>query len=143
VSVLEALERAIDASDPDALEDAINRVDPKNVDDPRIVPILCDLLSATWHHRHEDVALTLQRIRDPRASRALAAAAILKFAYLDYDDSYAFASKCTWALADIGTEEAKQLLLDLSQVDDETIAGYARKRLDRWRAESGRKSNQS
>jgi hypothetical protein len=139
MNVVQELERAIRQKDPDALEDAINCVDPKSVNDPRLVPVLCDLLSATWHECHEDIALTLQQIRDPRASRALGQAAILKFEYLDYDNSYAFARKCIWALADIGTDEAKQWLLELSKVEDPTIAGYATRRLDLWMEELDRK----
>jgi len=139
MNVLEVLERAMRQKDPDALEDAINCVDPKSADDPRLVPVLCDLLSAKWHKCHEDITLILQQIRDPRASRALGQAAILKFEYLDYDNSYAFARKCIWALADIGTDEAKQWLLELSKVEDPTIAGYATRRLDRWPEEAGRK----
>lgn len=44
-----------------------------------------------------------------------------------------------WALADIGTEEARSYLQKLVAGADEIVAGFARKRLDNWEKEMGRK----
>jgi len=103
------------------------------------VPTLCEILLAPWHTRHEDVTGYLQRLRDPRSVDALARAAIVKHAYLDYDDSLALARKCTWALADIGTREARTHLEALSCNSDAELAAYAQKRLNAWEEESARK----
>lgn len=139
LGVLDGLQEAIAAKDRVALEFAVAEVDPDDVDSDPIVPILCGLLAESWHFEHERLAQTLQRIRDPRASRALAAAATLKFDHMAADDSYPFARKCTWALADIGTDEARAYLVCLAMNSDAMIAGFARRRLDEWQAESNRK----
>jgi hypothetical protein len=47
-------------------------------------------------------------------------------------EELALVRKCTWALADIGTPEAKARLQDLAKSLNAQIAGYAQKRLDRW-----------
>jgi hypothetical protein len=54
-------------------------------------------------------------------------------------DYYPTVRKCTWALADIGTEEAKSYLQELTKSKDTTLAGYAYKRLNSWEAEMHRK----
>ncbi|HTL33076.1 MAG TPA: hypothetical protein VL326_08120 [Kofleriaceae bacterium] len=104
-----------------------------------IVPALLVLLRAPWCTSHEDVALVLQWRRDARAIDALFETALTKFPYLDHDNSYPLARKCTWALADIGTPEARAKLGILAATDDPEIAGYAQRRLDRWDAEISRK----
>jgi hypothetical protein len=43
-------------------------------------------------------------------------------------------------LADIGTEDAKQRLLEIAESDDREIASYAIKRLERWKEEFHRKA---
>ncbi|MFO0828315.1 MAG: SseB family protein [Phycisphaerales bacterium] len=92
-----------------------------------------------WHHLHEDIVRSLQLLKHAPAVDVLAAAALTKHEYLAYDNSYALARKCTWALADIGTDAAREKLAALSRCTDATIAGYAQKRLDRWDHERGRK----
>ncbi|MDO9022820.1 MAG: hypothetical protein Q8S73_02130 [Deltaproteobacteria bacterium] len=103
------------------------------------VPTLCEILLAPWHTRHEDVIGYLQRLRDPRSIDALARAAVVKHAYLHHDDSHALARKCTWALADIGTQEARSHLEMLSCNSDAELAAYAQKRLNAWEEERPRK----
>ena len=56
--------------------------------------------------------------------------AMRNFDYLDYDEDFGLARKCTWALADIGTPDAWQKLQNLARSQNEIIAGYAQKRLD-------------
>lgn len=104
-----------------------------------VVPTLVELLRARWHTRHEDTARWLQQLRDPRAVDALFETAFSKFPYLEYDNSYALARKCTWALADIGTPEARAKLEELARGADAEIAGYAQRRLDHWDSELKRK----
>jgi hypothetical protein len=102
-------------------------------------PALTELVVATWHTRHEDVASALQDARDPRSVDDLARAARMKHAHFAHDDSHAFARKCVWALADIGTPEACRRIEELAIGDDAEVASYAQRRLDRWDAELGRK----
>jgi hypothetical protein len=103
-----------------------------------VVPTLIDLLRSTRHKRHEDVALWLQTLRDPRAIEALYSTALSPYEYLEFD-GHALARKCTWALADIGTVEAKERLRMLAGSEDPEIASYAQRRLDNWTREADRK----
>ena len=102
-------------------------------------PVLAELLLLPWHQQHEDIAQTLQKLRVPSTVDALAKAALVKYDHLAYNDSHAFARKCTWALADIGTLEARGHLERLARAEDSEIAAYAQKRLDNWEAELHRK----
>ena len=95
-----------------------------------LAPVLCNLLEADWHMRHEDIAKMLQAIQDPSTVDCLYRAALKKHAYLAYDNSAALARKCTWALYAVGTPEAFERLEALAQSDEEHIRGYAQKRLD-------------
>jgi hypothetical protein len=106
---------------------------------PEHAPTLIELLAVPWHRKHEDIASALQCIRDPRSINILYQTALTKLPYLDYNDSHALARKCTWALADIGTTEARARLEALASQTDETVAEYARKRLTRWNMELDRK----
>lgn len=96
---------------------------------PSALHILNQLLAEGWHYRHEDIALALEELHDPSSIEPLYRAALSRHEYLDYDDGYALARKCTWALYKIGTPEAFERLRDLSRGENLVIAGYARKRL--------------
>ena len=100
---------------------------------------LCQLLRADWHCRHEDIVSTLQRLKDPRAVDALYEASFVSHSYLDYDEFYGLARKCTWALADIGTPDARAKLQSLAAVENALIAEYAQQRIDNWDNEQNRK----
>jgi hypothetical protein len=93
---------------------------------------LIQLVTATWHTRHEDVALALEQIRHPDSVDVLYEAASKTYRTvptLQHDDGHAFARKCVWALARIGTQEARAKLELLSQSDDAEVKGYANERL--------------
>ncbi|WP_145973675.1 hypothetical protein [Phytobacter massiliensis] len=45
----------------------------------------------------------------------------MKFDYLDFDDSYALAVKCIWALGDIATKESFEKLKLLSKSNNTVI----------------------
>ncbi len=94
-------------------------------------PLLCGLLLAEWHECHEDVARTLEDLRDPRSVVALYEAALTAKAhrYLAYDDGNALARKCTWALAKIDTPAAWEKLEALSRCGGATLESFASKRL--------------
>jgi hypothetical protein len=104
-----------------------------------MAPLLIELGKASWHERHENVVRALQALRPPEAVPCLERVATVKHPYLDVDEFRGLGRKCTWALGDIGTPEARAALLRLAQSDDETIAGFAHRRLDRWDDELGRK----
>lgn len=133
----EQLRNAIASMDPDAVEEALTTAIGKGATD-ELVPELTELLGLSWHNRHEDVALTIQELSPPEAVPKLKIAALQRFPQY-YDDGLAFARKCTWALADIGTKEAKDALEELSTSPDTERSGFARKRLENWESELHRK----
>ena len=135
---LQALKDAAKRDDADGIELAL-RIDLDGLTTD-FVPVLVQLLGAPWHQRHEDIARTLQSLKYPRAVDALYHATFARYDYLAYDDFFGLARKCTWALADTGTSEAKAKLKLLSASENPLIASYAQKRLDKWDDEQKRKS---
>ena len=135
------LREALASGDPVVVECATILISSFEGWKPEHVPALLELLAAPWHTSHEDIALALQKIRDPRSIDALHRTALTKLPYLDYNDSHALARKCTWALADIGTPEARTRLEALTTEADETVAEFARKRLANWDRELDRKAS--
>jgi|ERR1041384_60671 hypothetical protein len=127
------------AQDADSVECALLLIFHFELVKPGLAPLLARLLLQPWHRKHEDIASALQQLRVPATADALAEAALVKHDYLAYNDSHALARKCTWALADIGSPQARCHLETLARVDDAEIAGYAQKRLDSWDSELGRK----
>ena len=108
----------------------------------QVVPSLLALLKMDAHYNHEDIIGILQRIKDTRAVEGIYNASLLYHSYLAYDETSGLARKCTWALADIGNEEAYEKLKLLAANPNVHIAGYAQKRLDLWEKEQGRKAFQ-
>ena len=136
---LRELWRAIEARDAERVEFALYDCYKSGLT-PEHVPSLIKLLGQPWHYRHEDVVHALQELKDPRAIDALYEEAHASYEYLAYDEFYGLARQCTWALADIGTPEAQAKLQALAREDNELVAGYARRRLDRWENELHRKA---
>lgn len=79
--------------------------------------LLCELLAAEWHTRHEEIAGLLQWVGGDESVPALRAAAEAEFAYRDFDDSRTLTRRCVWALSDIRTPGAVAAL--------EALAGSA------------------
>ncbi|GJM08352.1 MAG: hypothetical protein DHS20C11_06280 [Lysobacteraceae bacterium] len=132
------LQAAIKSKVADDVEDALSDAFSYGLG-PEFTPYLITLMELDWHQRHEDVASALQELRDPKAVEALSKAALVEHEYLSYDDFFGLARKCTWALADIGSSEAKSALEALAGSRNGKIAAYAQKRLDRWADELHRK----
>jgi hypothetical protein len=129
---------AIGSKDADAFELAVVSAFRAGVLNA-VSDVFVEAILLPWHHSHEDLASALQITKDPAAVEALSKAAPSQHEYLDYDQFFGLARKCTWALADIGTPEAKEKLQTLARSENVTIAGYAQKRLDRWEEELPRK----
>ncbi len=103
----------------------------------RATPILCSLLVRDDHEGHDDLADTLQNLRDPRSVGCLFDRTQRRLPYLDCNDSSALARRCVWALHDIGTEEALAKLEALAKDPREEVAGEAVDRLLSVREEHG------
>jgi hypothetical protein len=91
------------------------------------IPLLCELLVADFHNRHEDIIRILQDAADARAVPFLRQAALLKpsLDYLNYDDYGGYYRKCFWALAAIGTLDAIAVLQDFTTSEDPSISEQA------------------
>ena len=100
--------------------------------DERFVHLLNDLLTSDWHEQHENIAMLLQKLKSPKSILALYEVAQKAFSYLSYDESYALAVKCIWALGDIGTDAALEKLEILSHSSNQIIAHNASKQIARY-----------
>ena len=88
-----------------------------------IVPLICKLITEDWHEEHEDLVSSLQDLKDERSIDAIKIALNMDFPYLRrWSNEDAFHRKCTWALADIGTEKAREVLKQLSNSDDSELS---------------------
>ncbi|HEX6180291.1 MAG TPA: hypothetical protein VFZ47_03550 [Chitinophagaceae bacterium] len=138
--LVKLFEHAIRIKAPGEVEDAVNATYTMDQPDD-FVPYLVQLLESPWHFDHEDIASLLQHIAAPETVDVLFKIATTKFEYLDYNDSKPLARKCTWALADIGSNKAKEALIELSKNQDSEIAAFAQKRIDNWESEARRKKH--
>lgn len=97
----------------------------------KFVDVLCELAIAPWHQRHEDVVSALDRIRDERTVDALYETAVMRLAYLDYDDAHSLSSKSIWALGNLRTAAAIQRLIQLTTSETPHASVRATEQLDR------------
>ncbi len=90
-----------------------------------------------WHHLHDILATHFQNRRHPSTAKFLFESVLSqKIPEFEYKP---VSRKCIWALADIGTEEAKDYLKQIANSEEETLVGFAKKRLDNWEQEKTRK----
>ena len=117
-----------ETKDPDEVEEALAGIELSE-GDPAVGAALMRLLEARWHMRHEDIVRVLQGMRYAPAVDALERTAHVAYPYLDCDEFFGLARKCTCALADIGTLAAHAVLERLARSDTPEVAAYALKRL--------------
>jgi hypothetical protein len=132
------LQKTVEQKDPDGFEEALSACFPMQHCEG-LCELLSEVLVADWHLRHEDVALAIQDLKCACAVEALERRAASNPDYLEWDENHALARKCTWALADIGSDAAKQALERLSKSDILVVRGFAQKRIDNWHVETSRK----
>ncbi|RIE02554.1 HEAT repeat domain-containing protein [Cohnella faecalis] len=96
-----------------------------------ITESICKLMNETWHFQHENIASMFQKVKSPRTIECLYNAALTQFEYLEYDEAFALAVKCIWALGDINTLESRKKLMQLTQSENEIIKENATKQLNR------------
>jgi hypothetical protein len=138
VQVLDHLKKASESQNANEIDQAVLMAFQVGLR-PEFVPSLIVILDLQNHGEHEDIVRAFQQLKDPRAVDVVYRAALVRHDYLNYDVNFGLARKCTWALADIGTEEALAKLHILAKSDNQQIAGYAQKRIDKWEIERNRK----
>lgn len=90
-----------------------------------------------WHELHDWIASSFQNRRHPSTAKYIYDQIInSKIPEFEYKPT---TRKCTWALADIGTEESKNYLQELAKSADKIVQGFAQKRIDSWDKEIPRK----
>ncbi|GAL87260.1 hypothetical protein MYP_4490 [Sporocytophaga myxococcoides] len=136
---IDDIKRIIISKDHIAVEEKAVGLILKYQRDEEILLLLCVIFESDWHFMHEDIASSFQFIKKPVASKSLFNIAFSDFEYQNWNDNYPLQRKCTWALADIGTEEAKQYLQEIEKNANTTIASFATKRLQNWDKEINRK----
>jgi hypothetical protein len=85
------------------------------------IGLLLQLVSADWHHSHENVVLALERLRAPEAVEALVHAARWVPDYLNWDESRALARKAIWVLGKTAGSDAEEALKGLVDSDDDVV----------------------
>ncbi len=96
-----------------------------------------DLFEQNGHKVHESLVSWFQQKKNPLTTDLLYKTAFRED--LDIFDYKPLARKCVWALADIGTDKAKDYLIKMSKSGDKVIESFAQKRLDNWENELPRK----
>jgi hypothetical protein len=139
-SDIHELKRIISEKDYLAIELSIVNLIEKYSKDEEILLLLCEIFESDWHFRHEDIALGFQKIKNPITSKALFNIAFSSFEYNNWNINYPLQRKCTWALADIGNEEARLYLQEIEKKANKTVSDFAKKRLDNWDKELIRKA---
>jgi len=95
------------------------------------IQLLCDILLEKWHHSHEDLAMILQKLKDPKSISFLEKAMYLNLEYLEYNDGESLIRKCAYALGDINSKESWNVINSLSKSDNCIISNAAIEQLDR------------
>lgn len=92
--------------------------------------ILCELVEADWHKRHEDAVSGLAKLKSPASVDVLYGAALSRHAYREYDEAYSLGVKAIYALAAIQTSEAIEKLGMLMRCNNDILASEARMRIE-------------
>ena len=126
---LDMFDEAIQTRDAEMVDEAMLLTEFLKLFSAKFSSLLCELLQADWHYKHEDIATELKLIKDSSTVDCLFNATQLNFDYLNYDDTYQFARKCIKAISEINNEEAIGKLKILAKTDNLEIREYSIKEL--------------
>jgi hypothetical protein len=114
--------------------DALNEpMDAKSAMAKRDPVALSRILLDHSHELHEDIVFELGLIGDPRAVCAIAEAVRVPFDHLvKWNNLHEFQRKCAYALARIGTQEARAALESLAKEPDPFLREYGEEGLEHW-----------
>ena len=97
----------------------------------KFVDILNELLISSWHYKHEDITLLLQKISSEKSINYLYNAIGLHPEYLNWDENYAFEVKCVRAIYYIGREKSYSYLKKLCGHSNMIISEMAKKQFEK------------
>lgn len=129
--ISEMLEVACVNEDSTLVSDAVYLIFLYKPPFDKIINSLNFLIRSGFHEKHEDIAMLLQEAKSPSSIDALYETACAKYDYLAYDEFYALAVKCIWALGDINELESREKLIILSKCENEIIKNNAIYQLNR------------
>lgn len=93
--------------------------------------ILCKISKDKNHYQHENIALLLEYLHSPKLIDCAYDLAIAEFEYMEFDEFFNIARKCSYALGYTNTPKAKEKLELLAKNKNELIREYATKQLNR------------
>lgn len=99
--------------------------------DVRYVDILHRLLLSTWHYKHEDIVILLERISSLKSLDYLYDAIDLCPLYLKDEDNYVFEVKCVRAIYYIGKDKAYTYLEKLCLHENEVVREMAKRQIEK------------
>lgn len=91
--------------------------------------VLNELIIVKWHTQHENIVMLIQKIGNEESIEYLNKAIYLQLEYLEWDDNYAFQTKCVRALASIGGTKAVTALKAIAEIDNPIIKKLAKRKL--------------
>ena len=118
------LKTALTERSDELLDDYLTLIFLYNVPYDSCIQFLNEMLISDWHYQHENIALLLEQSCDPSSIEYLYDAAKTQYEYLEYDENYALAVKCIWALGKIfrkGSPLAKEKLELLTRSTNDII----------------------
>jgi hypothetical protein len=98
---------------------------------PDHLPLLLELVSATWHYKHEDVIWYLGGYQSPEVVEALIVATEWVPDYLDFDENRALARKAIWELGRQPGKRAHDALERIARSGSGVLQEDAKKQLER------------
>lgn len=128
----ECIKNAVSKKDAHELElgmSIIGLFDLEEDLDDQFSDVLMEAMRGDWHFQHENIALTFEFGPKPQYVDVLYETTQRQLQYLAFDDCYALAVKCIWALGKIGTKEAKEKLKRLAQSENGIIKKNAEQQL--------------
>ena len=131
--VKELLEVAYNEKNADDVDYLLHIVFTFNLVTSDYSDLLCRLMDAPWHFKHEDIASLFQSYKFHQGIEYLYKAALTRHEYLDFDEAYALAVKCIWALGAINTHDSISKLELLTKSENEIIRDNAKYQLNRLR----------
>lgn len=116
------VKEAIKKGNLEELDDAVSElIQSENISN--YVDLLNDLLLVPFHYQHQYIAKAIQNLKTPSSVQFIGKVLESKFKDIRYNgsDSYSIAKWFSWALSEIGTKEAIDLMREHANSTDEGI----------------------
>lgn len=128
--------KAIDKGNLEELDIAVSEL-LQSKDISNHIDLLNELLLVNFHYQHQYIAKTIQDLKTPSSVSFIDKVLESKFKEIPYtgSDSYGMAKWFSWALYDIGTKEAIEVIKEHVNSEDKGIRDEMRYRLKKVESE--------